>query len=209
MTENDKVSYCLGISIGKNIKNGGLDTVNSEMLAQGIKDYYNKDTSVYTEKQANEILNQFFQKLQSKKYEKVKTEGEKFLAENKGKPGVKTTASGLQYLVEKEGNGPVPKLTDKVTTNYTGYLIDGTVFDSSVERGQPATFPVNGVIPGWTEILQMMKVGSKYKVFIPWNLAYGERSPGGKIGPYSTLIFRFELLRIEKPTKDDVKGKTK
>jgi FKBP-type peptidyl-prolyl cis-trans isomerase FklB len=209
MSENDKVSYCLGISIGKNIKSGGLDTVNAEFLAEGLKDFYKNDTSFYSEKQANEMLNQYFQKIQSKKYEKSKMEGEKFLTENKTKAGVVVTASGLQYIVEKEGTGAIPKLTDKVTTHYTGTLLDGSVFDSSVERGQPATFTVNGVIPAWTEILQLMKVGSKYKIFVPWNLGYGERGAGGKIGPYATLIFELELISIEKPTKEDVKGKTK
>jgi FKBP-type peptidyl-prolyl cis-trans isomerase FklB len=209
MSENDRVSYCLGMSIAKNIKTGGLDTVNSELLAQGVKDFYSKDSSTYSDKQAGELLNQYFQKLQAKKSEKLKMDGEKFLAENKSKEGVKVTASGLQYIVEKEGNGPIPKLTDNVKTHYTGYLIDGSVFDSSVERGQPAVFPVNGVIPGWTEILQLMKVGSKYKIFVPWNLAYGERGAGGKIGPYATLIFEMELLSIEKPTKEDAKAKIK
>jgi len=209
MSENDKVSYCLGVSIGKNIKDGGLDTINAELFAQALNEVYNKDSLLFSEKEASDLLNAYFQKLQTKKSEKTKIENEKFIAENKTKPNVKTTASGLQYIVIKEGNGDIPKLTDNVTTHYTGSLIDGTVFDSSVERGQPASFPVDGVIPGWTEILQLMKVGSKYKVFIPWNLGYGERGAGQKIGPYSTLIFEMELLSIDKPTKDDTKDKGK
>src|SRR5207245_11105451 len=126
--------------------------------------------------------------------EKKKTDGAKFLKDNKKKPGVKTTASGLQYKVEKEGTGAQPKATDMVTVNYRGTLIDGTEFDSSYKRGQPATFPVNGVIKGWTEALQLMKVGSKYQVVVPSNLAYGERSVSPEIGPNATLIFEVELL---------------
>ena len=124
--------------------------------------------------------------------------GQAFLEANKSKDGVKTTASGLQYIVMKEGAGAKPTLNDKVTTHYHGTLIDGTVFDSSVERGQPASFPVSGVIPGWTEALQMMTVGSKYKLFVPANLGYGERGAGGKIGPNSVLIFEVELISIDK-----------
>ena len=126
--------------------------------------------------------------------EKNTKEGEKFLAENKTKPGVKTTASGLQYLVEKEGSGAAPKETDTVTVNYRGTLIDGTEFDSSYKRGEPATFPVNRVIKGWTEALQLMKPGGKYKLFIPANLAYGPSGAGGDIGPNATLIFEVELM---------------
>jgi FKBP-type peptidyl-prolyl cis-trans isomerase len=131
--------------------------------------------------------------------EKNKTEGTKFLEDNKKKPGVKTTASGLQYKVEKEGTGAQPKPTDMVTVNYRGTLIDGTEFDSSYKRGQPATFPVNGVIKGWTEALQLMKQGSKYQLFIPANLAYGERAMGPDIGPNSTLIFEVELQDVKPP----------
>ena len=209
MSENEKVSYCLGIMSGKNFKGYGLDTVSSELFAQGVKDFYNNDTTTFSEVQANEILNSYFQKQQQKKADKFKVEGEKFMAENKSKPGVKVTESGLQYIVEKEGTGAIPTLTDNVTTHYTGTLIDGTIFDSSIERGQPASFPVNGVIPGWTEILQLMKVGSKYKIFVPWNLGYGERGAGQKIQPYSTLIFELELISIDKPTKEETKDKGK
>src|SRR6478735_5995613 len=131
--------------------------------------------------------------------EKNKTDGTKFLEDNKKKPGVKTTASGLQYKVEKEGTGAQPKATDMVTVNYRGTLIDGTEFDSSYKRGQPATFPVNGVIKGWTEALQLMKQGAKYQLFIPANLAYGERAMGPDIGPNSTLIFDVELQDVKPP----------
>ena len=125
--------------------------------------------------------------------------GKAFLEENKKKAGVQTTASGMQYIVMKEGTGAKPGLNDKVTTHYHGTVIDGTVFDSSVERGQPASFPVSGVIPGWTEALQMMPVGSKWKLFLPSELAYGERGAGGKIGPNSVLVFEVELLSIDAP----------
>jgi FKBP-type peptidyl-prolyl cis-trans isomerase FklB len=141
--------------------------------------------------------------------EKNKTEGTKFLEENKKKPGVKTTASGLQYKVEKEGTGPQPKGTDMVTVNYRGTLIDGTEFDSSYKRGQPATFPVNGVIKGWTEALQLMKKGAKYQLFIPSNLAYGERAMGPDIGPNSTLTFEVELMDVKPPPAPVPQGSPK
>jgi FKBP-type peptidyl-prolyl cis-trans isomerase len=141
--------------------------------------------------------------------EKNKTEGTKFLEDNKKKPGVKTTASGLQYKVEKEGTGVQPKATDMVTVNYRGTLIDGTEFDSSYKRGQPATFPVNGVIKGWTEALQLMKQGAKYQLFIPATLAYGERAMGPDIGPNSTLIFEVELQDVKPPPTPVPQGSPK
>ena len=141
--------------------------------------------------------------------EKNKTEGDKYLEDNKKKSGVKTTASGLQYKVEKEGTGATPKATDMVTVNYRGTLIDGTEFDSSYKRGQPATFPVNGVIKGWTEALQLMKQGSKYQLFIPAALAYGERAMGPDIGPNSTLIFEVELQDVKPPPTPRPQGSTK
>src|SRR6478735_2987903 len=141
--------------------------------------------------------------------EKNKTDGTKFLEDNKKKPGVKTTASGLQYKVEKEGTGAPPKPTDMVTVNYRGTLIDGTEFDSSYKRGQPATFPVNGVIKGWTEALQLMKQGAKYQLFIPSTLAYGERAMGPDIGPNSTLIFDVELQDVKPPPTPAPQGASK
>jgi len=155
-----------------------------------------------TPDQVKDIMAQFEKDTEQKQKgagEKNKSEGAKFLEENKKKPGVKTTASGLQYKVEKEGTGAQPKATDMVTVNYRGTLIDGTEFDSSYKRGQPATFPVNGVIKGWTEALQLMKQGSKYQLFIPSNLAYGERAMGPDIGPNSTLIFEVELQDVKPP----------
>lgn len=195
---NDSLSYSLGVSIATNIKNQGIDTVNVNALAQGFTDVYKKNNLTLTAEQANKLIAEFFQEAQHKKAQGNLIKGQKFLEENKTKPGVVTLPSGLQYQVLKEGTGAKPGYNDKVTTHYHGTLIDGTVFDSSVERGQPASFPVNGVIKGWTEALQMMPVGSKWKLFIPPSLAYGERGAGGMIGPNETLIFEVELLSIDK-----------
>jgi len=183
------------MQIGFNLSRQKVD-VNPDLLVAGIKDAI-ADKPQLTPEQVKEVMTTFEKDMQQKQKEageKNKAEGEKFLAENKKKEGVKTTASGLEYKVLKEGNGPQPKATDTVTVNYRGTLINGTEFDSSYKRGQPATFPVNGVIKGWTEALQLMKVGSKYQLFIPSNLAYGERSVSPEIGANSTLIFEVELL---------------
>jgi len=165
-----------------------------------------------TTDQVKEIMAQFEKDMETKQKqlgEKNKTDGTKFLEDNKKKPGVKTTASGLQYKVEKEGTGAQPKATDMVTVNYRGTLVDGTEFDSSYKRGQPATFPVNGVIKGWTEALQLMKQGAKYQLFIPSNLAYGERAMGPDIGPNSTLIFEVELQDVKPPPTPAPQGSPK
>jgi FKBP-type peptidyl-prolyl cis-trans isomerase FklB len=198
-----KTSYAIGVNIGSNLKDQELD-LDAKALAAGITDGLNGKPAM-TQEEVHATLMQFQQEMMAKTQAKEKVDAEKnlkageaFLAENAKKNGVKTTASGLQYKILKEGDGPMPKATDTVKVNYKGTLIDGTVFDSSYDRGEPVTFPVNGVIPGWTEALQMMKVGSKWQLFIPANLAYGERSPGPKIGPNSTLIFEVELLDIEK-----------
>lgn len=196
-TQLDSVSYGLGVSIGANLKQNALDTVNVDVLAKGMKDFFANKNSM-TAEQADVAIRGYISGKEKQKGEGNAKAGEAFLAENKKKPGVQTTASGLQYQVIKAGTGPKPVLTDMVTTHYHGTLIDGTVFDSSVERGQPASFPVNGVIPGWTEALQLMPVGSKWKLFVPGNLAYGERGAGGKIGPNATLIFDVELISIDK-----------
>ena len=145
---------------------------------------------------AQKVIQNYFQKQQAKVSESVIEEGKKFLTENSKKVGVVTLESGLQYEIIKSGEGAKPTINDQVTTHYHGTLLDGTVFDSSVERGQPATFPVSGVIKGWTEALQLMTVGSKWKLFVPYDLAYGERGAGPKIGPYTTLIFEVELISI-------------
>src|SRR4026209_2567288 len=197
--QKEKVSYSIGMQIGFNLGRQKVD-INPDILAAGIKDAIAGKPQLTTD-QVKDIMAQFEKDMEQKQKqlgEKNKTEGDKYLEDNKKKPGVKTTASGLQYKVEKEGTGAQPKATDMVTVNYRGTLIDGTEFDSSYKRGQPATFPVNGVIKGWTEALQLMKVGSKYQLFIPSDLAYGERSVSPDLAANSTLIFEVEL-RDAKP----------
>jgi len=193
----DSVSYGLGVAIGNNLKNSGFDSVKVEVMSQALKDVFEGKATMKQE-DADKVIQAYMMEKEKKKGEENIKKGETFLEENKKKDGVKVTASGLQYIVLKEGTGEKPTLNDKVTTHYHGTLIDGTVFDSSVERGQPASFPVSGVIPGWTEALQMMTVGSKWKLFLPSNLAYGERGAGGKIGPNSALVFEVELISIDK-----------
>jgi FKBP-type peptidyl-prolyl cis-trans isomerase FklB len=199
--ENDSVSYSIGVSIGNGLKSQGLDSINAEVLTKALKSAYASDSTLISPEQANLFLNSYFQNLQMKKAEASKLAGEKFMAENKTKPGVVTLPSGLQYQVIQEGTGPKPKATDKVSAHYRGTLTDGTVFDSSYDRNQPLTIGVSEVIPGWTEALQLMKVGSKWKLFVPSELAYGERGAGRDIPPHSPLIFEMELLSIDKPKK--------
>ncbi|MCE2846344.1 MAG: FKBP-type peptidyl-prolyl cis-trans isomerase [Sphingobacteriales bacterium] len=193
----DSVSYGLGVAIGNNLKGSGFDSLKIEILAQALTDVYAGNATMKQE-DADRIIQGFMMEKERAKGSENLNKGQAFLEENKSKSGVKVTASGLQYIVMKEGNGAKPGLNDKVTTHYHGTLTDGTVFDSSVERGQPASFPVSGVIPGWTEALQLMSVGSKWKLFLPSNLAYGERGAGGKIGPNAVLVFEVELLSIDK-----------
>jgi FKBP-type peptidyl-prolyl cis-trans isomerase FklB len=201
----DKVSYSIGLQIGSNLqkqeealKKQNVQ-INTDALVNGLKDALAGKPQLTTD-QVRATLTAFEQDMTQKQQaagEKNKADGEKFLTENKKKEGVKTTASGLQYKVIKEGNGPQPKEADTVVANYRGTLIDGTEFDSSYKRGQPATFPLNRVIKGWTEGLQLMKVDSKYQFFIPANLAYGSQQMGPDIGPNSTLIFDVELVGIQ------------
>src|SRR5206468_4918531 len=208
--KKDKVSYSIGMQIGFNLGRQKVD-VNPDILAAGIKDAISGKPQL-TPDQVKDIMAQFEKDMEQKQKEvgeKNKTEGAKYLEENKKKPGVKTTASGLQYKLEKEGTGAQPKATDMVTVNYRGTLIDGTEFDSSYKRGQPAKFPVNGVIKGWTEALQLMKQGSKYQLFIPSTLAYGERAMGPDIGPNSTLIFEVELQDVKPPPTPGPQGSSK
>ena len=198
--QKEKVSYAIGMNIGLNLSRQKVD-INPDVLAAGIKDAIAGKTQL-TQDQVKEVMTQFEKDMEQKQKaagEKNKTDGAKFLEENKKKEGVKATASGLQYKVLKEGTGSQPKSTDMVTVNYRGTLIDGTEFDSSYKRGQPATFPLNGVIKGWTEGLQLMKQGSKYQFFVPSNLAYGERSVGPDIAANATLIFDVELLEVKPP----------
>jgi FKBP-type peptidyl-prolyl cis-trans isomerase FklB len=197
-------SYTIGLNVGRSIKADGID-VDIDELIKGLTDGVKAAKPKLTEEQMRQCMIALQGVVQAKAEQEAKAigdknkkDGEAFLAANKSKPGVKTTASGLQYKVLKEGKAgaPKPKKTDKVRTHYHGTLISGKVFDSSVERGEPISFPVNGVIPGWTEALQLMKVGDKWQLFIPSELAYGERGAGEDIGPNSTLIFEVELLGI-------------
>lgn len=204
----DKVSYAIGLDIGTKLKAQSVE-VNTATLLRGLDDGYSGAAPLMTDNDVRVTLMDLQKHLMAKQQERAKIQGEKnkkegegFLAANAKKEGVKTLPSGLQYKVLKEGNGPVPKATDTVETNYRGTLIDGTEFDSSYKRGTPATFPVNAVIPAWTEALQLMKVGSKWQLFVPSNLAYGERGAGREIGPNATLVFEVELLGIkEAPPK--------
>ncbi|HXX42140.1 MAG TPA: FKBP-type peptidyl-prolyl cis-trans isomerase [Chthoniobacterales bacterium] len=195
----DKASYSIGLSIGANLKRQGVD-LNTDALTSGLRDGISGAKPRLSEDEVRTAMTDLEKDMEQKQQaagQANKATGDKFLADNKNKPGVKTTASGLQYKVEKEGKGTSPKPSDTVTVNYRGTLIDGTEFDSSYKRGQPATFPVNGVIRGWTEALQLMKPGAKYQLFIPSSLAYGERGAGREIGPNSTLIFDVELIDVK------------
>jgi FKBP-type peptidyl-prolyl cis-trans isomerase FklB len=198
--QKDKVSYSIGLNIGFNISHQNIP-INPDLLTAGIKDAIAGKPQLTTD-QVKDVMTAFEKDMEQKQKvaaEKNTSEGAKFLEENKKKADVKTTASGLQYKMIKEGTGLQPKETDMVTVNYRGTLINGTEFDSSYKRGQPATFPLNGVIKGWTEGLQLMKVGSKYQFFIPPNLAYGERAVSPELSPNSTLIFEVELLGAKPP----------
>jgi FKBP-type peptidyl-prolyl cis-trans isomerase len=190
-------SYSLGMLIGGNIKGSGISVDPAAFLA-GLKDVLDGKATKYTAAQAQAAVQSAVQVAQSKKGAAGAAEGKAFLESNKKKAGVKTTDSGLQYEVLTEGKGAKPKATDTVKVHYEGKLLSGKVFDSSIARGQPATFPLNGVIKGWTEGVQLMSVGSKYRFYVPSDLAYGERGAGEDIGPNATLIFEVELLSIEK-----------
>jgi FKBP-type peptidyl-prolyl cis-trans isomerase FklB len=202
--QKKKVSYAIGLDIGKNFKERSMD-VNMDILIQGLRDAQGKGQPLLSAEEIQKVMTQFQQDMMKAEQEKRmgqaegnKTQGEAFLKENAQKPGIKTTASGLQYMVISTGAGPLPKLTDTVKVHYRGTLLDGTEFDSSYKRNQPAVFPLNGVIKGWTEALQLMKVGSKWQIFLPASLAYGEQGAGQVIGPNATLIFDVELISIEK-----------
>lgn len=199
----DKVSYALGLNIGKQLSQMGAESLNIDDFAQAIKDVLAGNEQM-TVAESQKAVNQFFQEAEAKQRAKAaemgksaKAEGEKYLADNAKKDGVITTKSGLQYMVIKEGTGKSPKAADSVKCHYEGFLIDGTVFDSSIQRGEPATFPLGGVIAGWTEGLQLMKEGGKTRFFIPYNLAYGESGAAGSIPPYAALIFDVELIEVK------------
>ena len=195
-TQMDSVSYSLGVSVANNLKSSGFETIESSAISEAFNDVFSENDVKISEEDANALIQDYFMELSQKKSQEATNKGQAFLDENATKDGVVTTASGLQYQVLTEGQGAKPVASDEVTVHYHGTLIDGNVFDSSVDRGQPATFPVGGVIQGWVEALQLMNVGSKYKLFIPSNLAYGERGVGGSIGPNETLVFEVELLSI-------------
>lgn len=191
-----KVSYGLGTLVASNLKMQGGDSLNVEILLEGMKDVFQNKKLKMEQQEALPLVQMYMQQASEKRMSKVKTDNAAFLETNKKAEGVKTTASGLQYKVINTGKGKVPSATDKVTVHYTGKLIDGTVFDSSVERNDPITFELNGVIPGWTEALQLMHEGDKWMLYIPYELAYGERGAGEQIPPYSTLIFEVELIKV-------------
>ena len=196
VTELDSVSYSLGVNIGENIKKQ-FEDINLENFEDGIKDVLEKEKETkISDNQAQAIISSYFSKKQQKESESVIEKGISYLQENAKREGVITLESGLQYEIINDGSGLKPNIDDNVTTHYHGTLVDGTVFDSSVDRGEPASFPVGGVIKGWTEALQLMNVGSKWKLYVPYDLAYGERGAGAQIGPYSTLIFEVELISI-------------
>jgi len=214
-TQKDKFSYALGMKMGANLQRQSVP-VDATILARGLKDGLAGGKTLLTDAEAQAAITAVQDEMRKQQQEKMKQAGEvnkkegtDFLAANKGKDGVVTQPSGLQYKILTEGKGPKPTASDSVVCNYRGTLINGTEFDSSYKRGQPATFPVGGVIKGWTEALQLMPVGSKWQLFIPPDLAYGERGAGADIGPDSTLIFEVELLSIEDKSKDKEKAPDK
>lgn len=194
----DSASYAFGVIMANSLKGNGVDKLNYALVAKAMEDALAGTTTAINQQDANKLYNGWLMEQRSKKFEARKVEGEKFLTDNAKKSGVITTASGLQYEVITEGKGEMPKVTDKVKVHYKGTLLDGSTFDSSYDRGQPATFGLGQVIKGWTEGLQLMKTGSKFKFYIPYSLAYGERGSPPKIDPYSTLVFEVELLEIVK-----------
>ena len=199
----DKLSYALGIGIGRQLAQMGADSSNIDGFAQAIKDIIGGQSLQVSDSEAQQLVNSFFQEQEAKqraaaaeKGKAVKEAGEKFLAENAKKDGIITLPSGLQYQVLKEGNGKSPKATDRVKCHYEGTLIDGTMFDSSIQRGEPAVFGLNQVIAGWTEGVQLMQEGAKYRFFIPYNLGYGEHGAGASIPPFAALVFDVELIEV-------------
>ncbi|MBP1539657.1 MAG: FKBP-type peptidyl-prolyl cis-trans isomerase [Prevotella sp.] len=199
----DKVSYALGLGIGHQLLDMGAQELNIDDFAQAIKDVVAGRKPLIAAGEAQTLVQNFFQEQEQKqraaaaeKYKAAKAEGEKYLEENAKKDGVVTLPSGLQYKVLREGNGRRPKATDQVKCHYEGMLVDGTLFDSSLQRGEPATFPLNGVIAGWTEGLQLMQEGAKYRFFIPYHLGYGERGAGAQIPPFAALVFDVELIEV-------------
>ena len=205
LTEDQKSSYAVGVMLGQNMKNSGVDSINVEFVSKAISDVLEGDSLLVSDTETKEILNAYFKNIQEKKSVGMKQEGIDFLAGNKAKPGITTTASGLQYKILKPGVGAYPKSTDKVEVHYEGKLLSGKVFDSSFERGKTIEFALNQVIKGWTEGVQYINEGGEIELYIPYELAYGERGAGQNIPPFSTLIFRVQLVEIvkgDKPAKD-------
>jgi len=192
----EKISYALGLSLGNNLLGSGVNALDYAELAQGIQDVMEQNKPKMSYEEAQTVINDFFQSLQAKGGDKAQSEGIAFLDENSKRAGIVTTASGLQYEILSEGTGATPAASDSVKVHYHGTLIDGKVFDSSVNRGEPATFGVTQVISGWVEALQLMPVGSKWKLYIPSELAYGAQGAGQAIAPHTALIFEVELLEI-------------
>lgn len=192
----DKLSYALGLVIGHNLNGMGVQNINNADFAQAVADVLAGNPTALTDAEAQKIVTDFLQKQEEEKGKEAREAGEAFLADNATKEGVVVLPSGLQYLVLEEGNGKKPAATDQVKCHYEGRLIDGTVFDSSYRRGEPATFPLNGVIAGWTEGLQLMGEGAKHRFFIPYNMAYGTRGAGASIPPYAALVFDVELIEV-------------
>jgi FKBP-type peptidyl-prolyl cis-trans isomerase FklB len=195
--ELDSVSYAIGMNIASSFKAGGIDSLNFDVFLAGVKDILIENHAVLDENSANTVVKKYVSNIQKEASTAAIQEGADFLARNASAEGVTVTPSGLQYKVIRQGDGPKPTAASKVTTHYKGTLVNGKVFDSSYDRGTPTSFNVGGVIKGWTEALQMMPVGSKWILYIPQNLAYGERAVGANIPPYSTLIFEIELLSME------------
>ncbi|HLT75527.1 MAG TPA: FKBP-type peptidyl-prolyl cis-trans isomerase [Ohtaekwangia sp.] len=194
--ELQEVSYGIGVLMASNVQSQGVDTIDLEVLTEGFKDVFHGDSLQQDQQKSMMVVQSFMEKAYEKKAEKARAGNVAFFNQNRTKAGVKETASGLQYEVVKSGNGKTPGPNDQVTVHYTGKLLDGTVFDSSVQSGKPATFGVSQVIPGWTEALQLMKEGDKFILYIPDELAYGERGAGGRIPPYSPLVFEVELIKV-------------
>jgi len=192
----DSASYAFGMSMAASLKSGGLKSLNYELLMKGLKAEFAGEKTLLSQESAQKAIGNTFKTVSQAKFSSNITEGKKFLENNKKTPGVQTTASGLQYLVLTAGDGIKPKETDSVLVHYKGTLLNGKQFDSSYDRGEPITLTLDRVIPGWTEGMQLMSKGAKYKFFIPYNLAYGERGAGQDIPPYSTLIFEIELLKV-------------
>jgi FKBP-type peptidyl-prolyl cis-trans isomerase FklB len=192
----DKISYALGLGIGHQLKSMGIENFSVEDFSRSIEDVMSGRELAMTSTEAQKMLNEYFQKKEKEQSQKAIAEGKVYLEENAKRSGVTQTKSGLQYEVLAEGSGKSPKATDKVRCHYEGRLLDGTVFDSSYKRGEPADFGLNQVIPGWTEGVQLMKEGAKYRFHIPYLLAYGERGAGAQIPPYSTLVFDVELIKV-------------